>query len=177
MYFKEIPDVFRGSMHRSFETVADSLAFGAILAISSKEKLLQSKVFKFLTNKIVLLVLILLFFQMLNSSFLVSEFGLKIRYVYNFFGLTIINFIIVLLIFIVMNLNHTSKLAIFLNHPIMKTIGLWSYSIYLWQQIWLYSWEIPLVVKFIGIILSSILSYYLIEKKFLNWRDAYLQKK
>lgn len=177
MYFKEIPDVFRGSMHRSFETVADSLAFGAILAISSKEKLLQSKVFKFLTNKIVLLVLILLFFQMLNSSILVSEFGLKIRYVYNFFGLTIINFIIVLLIFIVMNLNHTSKLAIFLNHPIMKTIGLWSYSIYLWQQIWLYSWEIPLVVKFIGIILSSILSYYLIEKKFLNWRDAYLQKK
>jgi peptidoglycan/LPS O-acetylase OafA/YrhL len=57
----------------------------------------------------------------------------------------------------------------------MKTIGLWSYSIYLWQQIWLYSWDIPLYLKFIGIIISSVISYYLIEKKFLSWRDIYLK--
>lgn len=176
LYFKEIPDVLRGSIHRSFETVADSLALGGLLAITSKEELINSKVFRFLKNKIVLLVVFILFFQMLNSSILVGHLGLKIRYIYNLFGLTVINILIVLLIFILINLDLKSRVSLFLNHPIMKTIGLWSYSIYLWQQIWLYSWEIPLIVKFLGIIASSVLSYYLIEKKFLTWRDTYLKK-
>jgi peptidoglycan/LPS O-acetylase OafA/YrhL len=176
LYFKDIPDVLKGSIHRSFETVADSLALGGILAILPKERMLNSKTFLFLKNKIFLLVVFLLFFQMLNSSILVANFGLKMRYIYNLFGLTSINLIIVVLIFILINLNIKSKLAIFLNNPIIKTIGLWSYSIYLWQQIWLYSWEIPLPVKFLGIFTSSVLSYYLIEKKFLAWRDSYLTK-
>lgn len=176
MYFHFIPDILRGSVHRSFETVADSLALGGLLAITPREKLINSKAFSFLKNKIFLLVAFLLFFQMLNSSILVDYLGLKIRYIYNLFGLTIINLIIVSLIFILINLDLKSKVSLLLNHPIMKTIGLWSYSIYLWQQIWLYSWEIPLIFKFLGIIVSSVLSYYLIEKIFLTWRDTYLEK-
>lgn len=176
MYFKNIPDILRGSIHRSFETVADSLAFGGILAILPKEKILISRIYIFFNNKIFLLVVSLLFLQMLNSPILVSYFGLKIRYTYNFFGLTIINFIIVLLIFILVNLDEKSKYSIFLNHPLMKNIGLCSYSIYLWQQLWLYSWEIPMYLKFTGIICTSLVSYYLIEKKFLSWRDSYLKK-
>lgn len=176
MYFHFIPDVLKGSIHRSFETVADSLALGGLLAIIPKEKIANSKTYHFLKHKILWLVVFLLFFQMLNSSILVANFGLKIRYVYNLFGLTIINLIIVSLIFILIHINEKSKVSIFLNHPIMKTIGLWSYSIYLWQQIWLYSWEIPLIVKFLGIIVTSVLSYYLIENKFLIWRDTYLKK-
>lgn len=175
LFVHAIPDVFRGSLHRSFETVADSLAMGGILAIITKEKIINSKIFKFLKDKILILILMLFFFQMLNSSLLVELFGLKIRYFYNFVGLTIINCIITLLIFILINKDRTSTFFCFLNNPIMKTIGLWSYSIYLWQQIWLYSWDIPLYLKFIGIIISSVISYYLIEKKFLSWRDIYLK--
>lgn len=176
LFVQTIPNVFRGSLHRSFETVADSLAMGGILALIAKEKIFNSKVFKYLKNKILVLILMLFLFQMLNSSLLVEIFGLKIRYFYNFLGLTIINCIIVLLIFILINIDKASKFYIFFNNPILKTIGLWSYSIYLWQQIWLYSWNIPLYLKFIGIISSSVISYYLIEKKFLSWRDEYLKK-
>ncbi|NHN26171.1 acyltransferase [Flavobacterium jejuense] len=177
LYFKIIPDVFRGSLHRSFETVADSLAMGGILALITKEKVVKMKVFIYLKDKIFILVLMLLFFQMFNSSVLVKIFGLSIRYFYNFIGLTIINCLIVLLIFILINKDKTSKVFLLLNTPIMKTIGLWSYSIYLWQQMWLYSWDIPLCFKFTGILVSSVVSYYLIEKKFLFWRDTYLKKK
>jgi peptidoglycan/LPS O-acetylase OafA/YrhL len=81
------------------------------------------------------------------------------------------------LMLIYINFPTENKIARFLNNKIMVTIGLWSYSIYLWQQIWLYDWDFPLHLKILGIFVSAIISYYCIELKCLKLRDNYLNKK
>lgn len=176
LYCEFIPDVLRGSTHRSFETVADSLAIGGIMAIVPLINIEQTKCFQFFKNKLVLLLFIILSVQFLNSPHLVEIVGLKVRYLYNLIGLTIINCAIGLLLLIVTSKPEDTLFSKILNKRLMITIGLWSYSIYLWQQLWLYSWDIPLIFKYIGIFVCSVLSYYFIETKFLSWRDAYLAK-
>ena len=176
MFLNFIPDVFRGSIHRSFETVADSLAIGGIMALT-KEKVINSKIFHFLKNKIILLVGIVLTIQFLNSSYVVELLGLRIRYIYNLFGLTIINFSMVMIMIILIYNPNQNFITKQLNKTFFITIGLWSYSIYLWQQLWLYSWSFSIYYKFIGILICSVLSYYCIELPFLKIRDNYLRKK
>lgn len=176
LYFTCIPDFLRGSIHRSFETVADSLAVGGIIAIIPFQKFEEQMFFKYFKNRIVIILLIILLIQLLNSSWVVADFGLKPRYFYNFIGLTIINSCIGLIVVILINYPNNSTMTKFLNHQFMITIGLWSYSIYLWQQVWLYSWDLPLIVKFGGIVGCAAGSYYWIEKPFLRWRDAILNK-
>ena len=177
LYFDFIPDILKGSNNRSFETVVDSFAIGGIMAMLPMQKITASKYFLFFKNKIGLLILVILLCQFMNSSFSVVQFGLKIRYLYNLIGLTIINCSIGLILLTVIQFPTATLFSRFLNRSFMITIGLWSYSIYLWQQIWLYSWDFPLVYKFIGILLCSVISYYFIELKFLTWRDALLKKK
>jgi len=175
LYCSSIPDFLRGSINRSFETVADTLAIGGVLALLSQKKRFTKQIGYF-KNKIWFLILIILFVQLLNSSWVVADFGLKPRYFYNFIGLTIINVCIALMVIILINYPNSSMMSKFLNHQFMITIGLWSYSIYLWQQVWLYSWDLPLIVKFGGIICCSAGSYYWIEKPFLRWRDSIVNK-
>ncbi|TGD57161.1 acyltransferase family protein [Flavobacterium humi] len=175
LYFDCIPDILKGSNHRSFETVADALAVGGILAIKGND-LKNHKWFPFFKNKVGFLVLIVLLMMLLNSPDVVAMFGLKPRYLYNLVGLTTINICVGIIIMVLVHSSKESLLSGLLNHKIMTTIGLWSYSIYLWQQIWLYSWDFPLVFKCIGILLCSVASYYLVEVKFLNWRDAFLKR-
>lgn len=176
MFLNFIPDIFRGSIHRSFETVADSLAIGGIMALS-KEKIINSKIYHFFKEKLTVLFAIILMLQFLNSSFLVDVIGLRIRYVYNFFGLTIINFSMAMIMMILICNPNRNFITKELNKTFLITIGLWSYSIYLWQQLWLYSWNFSIYYKFVGILICSVLSYYCIELPFLKVRDNYLSKK
>jgi peptidoglycan/LPS O-acetylase OafA/YrhL len=171
-----IPDVFSGSIHRSFETVADSLAIGGLMILLPKDTIQSHPIVKYFKSKIWLLIGLILLMQMMNSSVIVNIVGLKTRYFYNLIGLSILNICLGLLVFILINSNESSRLFRILNTRLFVLIGLWSYSIYLWQQVWLFPWDIPMVYKIIGLILSSLLSYYLIEKKFLIWRDQLVKK-
>lgn len=82
------------------------------------------------------------------------------------------------LMLIVISMPTRTLFSRILNTTPIVLLGLWSYSIYLWQQIWLYKdWEISLSVRWIGMMVSALLSYYLIEKQFLLWRDKVLVKK
>ncbi|MGH2665087.1 acyltransferase family protein [Flavobacterium sp.] len=175
LYFDFIPDILKGSNHRSFETVADALAVGGILAIKGKD-IQHHKWFLFFKNKIGLLFLIVLLIMVLNSPEVVEMFGLKPRYLYNLVGLTTINICVGIIIMILVHFPKESITSGLLNNKVMITVGLWSYSIYLWQQIWLYSWDFPLIFKFIGILVCSVVSYYFVEVKFLVWRDAFLKR-
>lgn len=174
LFFDDIPDLLRGSIHRSFETVADSLAIGGLIAVCYN-KIISHKIYKMIENKIWGLILLIIFLQSLNGSFMVDIIGLKTRYFYNLFGLTILNTTISVLILILINNPHKTIFSRLLNLPFMIKIGLWSYSIYLWQQLWLYDWNISIIFKLMGIFICSIISYYLIEVKFLNWRDNILK--
>lgn len=128
MFVSWIPDVFRGSIHRSFETVADSLAIGGMMALVA-DKVINSRTYAFLKDKILLLLVVILAIQFLNSSYLVEVIGLRVRYIYNFFGLTVINFSMAMIMMVLIynpNRNFITKL---LNTKFFITIGLWSYSI------------------------------------------------
>ena len=176
LYFTSIPEFLTGSIHRSFETVADSLAVGGILAIYG-DVILEKKWFLFLKNKTFLLILIILGIMMLNSPLVSNDFGLKPRYLYNLFGLTVVNAFLGIIMMVFINFPKSSFFVRALNYKWIINIGLWSYSIYLWQQIWLYNWNFSLYYKFAGILVCSLLSYYLIELPFLKIRNNYLSKK
>ena len=175
MFINAIPEFLRGSLHRSFETVADSLAVGGILALR-QEKIIRSQIFLFFKNKIWLLILIIMLLQMCNSSWTVATFGLAPRYFYNLIGLCGVNICTGLLLLHVIHFSGENAFAKFLNTPVMIKIGLWSYSIYLWQQVWLYTWDMPLAYKLAGILICSVASYYLIEKTVLAWRDGVISR-
>jgi peptidoglycan/LPS O-acetylase OafA/YrhL len=176
LYFHFIPNILSGSIHRSFETVSDSLAIGGIIALA-ENYLKSSKTVIFFKNKTFFLIVLILIFMILNSSIVSAEYGLKPRYLFNLFGLTIINISIGIIMLVYIHFHNQNKIAVFLNNKIIVTIGLWSYSIYLWQQVWLFNWDFPMYLKFLGIFVSAIISYYCIELKCLKLRDNYLNKK
>jgi len=92
------------------------------------------------------------------------------------FGYSLQNFMIVLLIAHCVFYDRT-VLGRTLNHALIAHIGLISYSLYLWQQLFLttnnktftgaFPWNI------LCAFLAAELSYYLLEKPFLRWRKRF----
>ena len=165
-----------GSIHRSFETVVDSIAIGGIMALTPFKIIQKNKIVNYFKNKTFIIFSLVLGIQFLNSVFVREIFGLKVRFIYNLFGLSIINISLAIIIFNSISRYNSSIFKKALNTKILSYIGLLSYSIYLWQQVWLHEWNIPLALKFIGIIFSSLISYYLIERPSLNFRNKVLLK-
>lgn len=174
--FDFYPDVMTGSIHRSFETVVDSIAIGGIMALTPSKIIEKNKFINYFKNKTFILFTLVLGIQFLNSVFVREIFGLKIRFIYNLFGISIINISFAIIMFNSISQYNSSIFKKALNSKILSYIGLLSYSIYLWQQVWLYEWNIPLALKFIGIFISALISYYLIEKPSLNFRNKLLLK-
>jgi peptidoglycan/LPS O-acetylase OafA/YrhL len=64
----------------------------------------------------------------------------------------------------------------FLNTKAMNFIGLLSYSIYLWQQLFLHNtqhWYNQLPINILLIIIFALFSYYIIEKPFLRLKSKF----
>ena len=176
MIFDNIPVYLKGSVYRSFETVMDSFAIGGLIALFTIEKLKNHIVISYFRNKIFLLIILIFFIQFLNSPFIREIFGLKVRFIYNTIGLPVIYIVIGILLVLSVSAQRNKFLYKVLNSKVLSFIGLISYSLYLWQQVWLYNWEIPLIVKFLGIFISALVSYYLIEKPSLKFRNKLLLK-
>tara|TARA_B110000444_G_scaffold101847_1_gene96185 strand:+ start:1100 stop:2161 length:1062 start_codon:yes stop_codon:yes gene_type:complete len=169
-----IPSLFLESTGRSFETVSDALAIGGIIYLN-QNKIQSSKFFNYFSNKIYLCIILILITLCLRSNFIPIDLKFKLRLVYYFFGETIVNILIGLIILITVKYHDKSYLARILNNHIIIYIGMLSYSIYLWQQIWLYNWNIHILFKYFGIIITATSSYYLIEKPFLRLRDKLIK--
>ena len=177
IYFKEfLPDFLISSSGRSFETVADSLAVGGIIVLN-KNQIKSFRIFKYLCKNIVYCVLLIILTELLRSHLIPEEYSFKLKVVYELFGQTIGNILIGIIILDVIEYEpKTSIVSKLLNNKLSIKIGLLSYSIYLWQQVWLYNWEIHLMYKYFGIIFSALVSYYMIERPFLNIRDKISNK-
>ena len=91
-------------------------------------------------------------------------------------GYSLQNLVIALLIAHVV-LNDKTALGRTLNHPVVVHVGVISYSLYLWQQLFLKTKNTTFTGMFpwniMCAFLAAELSYYLLEKPFLRWRKHF----
>lgn len=160
----EIPTWFLFGFH----TNIDVLVTGCLLALN-REKLHLNRLYNYFLNstKIFLTLPILIIF--ITSYY-------KFTYAFLGVGMTIVNVSVALCVDWLI-VNHQKILGRILNSPPFKFIGVMSYSLYLWQQPFInYSENVPLTyfpLNIILMILLSLLSYYIIERRFLRWRQVW----
>jgi peptidoglycan/LPS O-acetylase OafA/YrhL len=151
-----------------FHTNMDALATGCLLSLGRKELHLNEHYIKFLDSpKIVPVLPVIIFFVIFCSGFTFAFFSL---------GFTIMNIAIALTIDWLI-VNHESDFGKILNSPSFVFVGTLSYSIYLWQQPFInYSegktWTL-FPFNIILMILFSLFSYFVVEKKFLQLRQSW----
>lgn len=159
---------FTGSRYEighTFETVADSIAVGCVLAGARGWLTEQQPYQRLLASRWFFLVPL----AVLSASALYDRPRL-----YIFFGFTIMNVGIALCIDRCVTRGASDRLGRLLNSRPLVFIGVMSYSIYLWQQLFLNKASSALPAQFpLNIILScacALLSYYLIERPSLRMR-------
>jgi peptidoglycan/LPS O-acetylase OafA/YrhL len=160
--------------HLSFFGRMDSIALGCLCA------LYKDSLWTWIQPRTKILFFFSLFI-ILSIRYLPNAFN-KLHFGYDFpitmwgntYG-TFSNFAIGIILLITVYGSHGLWFK-FLNHPILDRLGLYSYSIYLWQQFFLNNtglWynKVPLNLLFIA--LFSLGSYYLIEKPFLKLKSKF----
>lgn len=175
MFSDAIPIFLRESNNRSFETVCDALAVGGVLTLR-RDQLFNNKYYNYIMQKPSLLIFIIFSTSILTGSLTREIFGYLPKIIYNAIGITIINISVAMCLDYFIRNPRSSLFGKIINSKAMISIGLYSYSIYLWQQPWLYTWKLSIFTKYIGLISCSLCSYFLIERPFLVWRDSILKK-
>ena len=147
---------------RGFECVSDALACGSILAVA-REQLWSNRLYRGLVSSpyVVLIPLgTLLFMAVVNGGIL-----------YHTFGISLLNFSLVLLLDRYMRFPDTTWVGRGLNWAPVAWIGTLSYSLYLWQEpMACLTRPLPVVVEILGAFALAIASRYLIELPFLSLR-------
>ena len=155
-----------------FETVADALAMGCILAITRSWLHRQ----KFYTSVLQSPFFILMPFLALFIAWLSHFPAYYPKSLYVVFAITMQNAAIALCLDWSIT-NSGSLVGRILNMKYVVFIGTISYSLYLWQQpVFSTSLELPLFVKIIAAFGLAMISYYLVEKPSLRLRK-YLEGK
>jgi peptidoglycan/LPS O-acetylase OafA/YrhL len=164
-YYYFLPHLIRYEVDYRFETVADSMAIGCILA-GIQEWLKQQRVYHIiLDSRLFIFVPIVVLYA--NSRNERTRLGL-------FCYISIQNIGIAACISWCVT-NYSGKIGKLLNSKPMVSIGVMSYSIYLWQQLFLdrdsssMMSQFPLNVVLISI--ASLASYYIVERPSLEIRQ------
>lgn len=155
----------------------DAIAIGCAVALYQERILLvyrrHSKKFFYLS---VSLLLLLLFEQELNTTYKIHLSLFNTAFAGSFGTLTNLLIASIMIHSVFGPEGAWFKL---LNSRILNLIGLWSYSLYLWQQLFLYKTSLWINQYPLNILLTfgmAILSYYLVEKPFLALRKNSSQR-
>lgn len=150
---------------KGFQSNMDALAIGCLLSLFYTE-LHQNRFYqKFLNSKAVFLFPVII----VSLNLLTDR-----PFIFYGFSISMMNLLIVLTLDWAVT-NYDSFAGKVLNSKPMVTLGAMSYSIYLWQQPF-FNPENPSVLtkfpfNFIGLIIMTLISYYLVEKYSLKLRQ------
>jgi len=162
--------------HLSFFGRIDSIGTGCLFALYREEILTWIKPKK----TILLLISLLLIISVRYLPNIFHKFPNLPEFPITLWGNTwgtISNFAIAIILMI--SISQTKGFGFhFLNNPLMEQIGLYSYSIYLWQQFFLNNTgllinKVPYNLVFI--LAFALASYYLIEKPFLSLKSKFIK--
>ena len=151
----------------SFHTVADSIAVGCVLAGLRSQLEASTRYLRMLGSPIIALALLAI--VLLSST---TERWPDVDFVI----LPISNVAIALIIHWAL-LHHASPLGRLLNAAPVAYVGTLSYSLYLWQQLFLNPHSTAVYCRFplnVALaIVAGVASYYLVERPFLRLRERW----
>lgn len=157
------------------ETRIDSIAWGCLLAILASKPDYQKYLLKLASNYGLIISLIVLIVSFAIRSELFRE---TLRYTLQGAALFVV-FIKIL------NLDPASKVYRILNSKPADWIGKLSYSLYLWHGLWVWLMYQVLpenqnfsfaIIGLTGSLITACISYYYVEKPFLNMRKNFTRK-
>ena len=163
-YFYLAPSLIEEEIGYRFETVVDALAIGALLA-GARHVLAAHPVWqRTIASRFFVAVPITVLLVSLTDQRLLSNLVA---------GVTVQNVGIAACIAWVLA-RPSGRIGTLLNHPMLVGIGMMSYSIYLWQQIFLNPTSSAWVARFpMNLVLTGVAalgSYYLVERPSLDLR-------
>lgn len=158
----------RGQLTMMFHTGFDSILIGSYFALDRKN--IEIRLIKFLNNQFWLIGFLLFFF--LFRPLIFNSFH---GYWSCTYGRTIEGFMIGILLIYALQ-NNSGWFNNILNHSVVIYIGKISFSLYLWQQLFLPPGTLKLLpldfpLNIFAAFLLANLSYYMIEKPFLKIKD------
>jgi peptidoglycan/LPS O-acetylase OafA/YrhL len=165
LYFPDSRPIVKWAFH----TVSDSLAVGCLLALG-RMRMQSVKFYQFLLRMPwTWIVLVVIIFSL--NMLIVGRPRLG-----NLIGITVINLSIGILLDYFIT-SPPSRIYNFFNGRVLVQIGILSYSLYLWQQFFtitkptnsLQEWPYNLIL----LVLTSLFSYFILEKKFLNIKQKW----
>ena len=160
---------------KGFHANMDALAAGCLLALF-RETLHRLSLYRLMiSSRIVALLPIMIIF-----------FNFQIEHPRIFYGVSISAMNLMIAFCLDWSVtNHDTVFGRFLNSSPMVTLGVMSYSIYLWQQPF-FNPDVPGILtqtpfNFIGLAIATLISYYMIEKSSLKlrhkWENRIFDKK
>lgn len=169
--FRIFNDINAVWITKGFHANADALAVGCLLAFG-RDFLHRNHFYQWILNsKLIFFVPFLIVFA--NAQ-------IDHPHIQLFVSMTICNFLVAFCIDWSVTHYKDRIAGRFLNSAPMVTLGVMSYSIYLWQQPFSNhqspAWFTAFPYNIIGIAVCSLFSYYVVEKFSLQWRQK-LEKK
>ena len=147
----------------AFENVCDALASGCLLAIL-RDRLYEIRLYRRLVNSVAPVFIAACAFWICGSGFPVW-----FRYVV---GIPFLNFGIAMTLDRYMRMP-AADIGRFLNWRPIAWLGTISYSLYLWQQLFLFSnLDLPVVVRVGFSVAMAVVSFYLVEKPLRRWLNS-----
>lgn len=160
----------RGQIGMMLHTGGDSILIGCLAAFLEQSGIFKDKLYKYLLNRffIFLVFLFLFIISPLISFYLKGAYNIVI-------GISLNNLCIVVLLFWCIYIP--SKISWVLNSKIFVQIGILSYSLYIWQQLFLTNrndfWVNTFPQNIIIVFIVGFLSYYVVEKPILNLKKRF----
>lgn len=160
----------RPQVSTMLHTGGDTIIMGCLGALIESSALFKGKILPMLRKNIIIILISLFLFVL--SPILIMYF----RGVYQYtIGQTLNNISILMLLYWAIHVP--TKISIFLNHKIMVHIGVLSYSLYIWQPLFLTEktsfWVNQFPQNILVVFVVALISYYWIEKPILSFKKSF----